>query len=151
MIVAVVDGMGGGIGAQIVAQLRQRLPRDVEILALGTNAIATDRMIQAGANRGASGPNAIRVSINLADVIVGPIGVVVPNAMLGEITPDIAEAVACARGAKFLLPISKAHFYVIGVERQPLARLIETAAEHVQQTLAAKEKNLRHLEHPPTE
>jgi len=99
-VIGVADGMGGGIGAQIVAQLRQELSPEIEILALGANAIATQKMMQARASRGASGENAIRVSINEADFILGPIGVVVPNAMMGEITPEIAIAVAGARGRK---------------------------------------------------
>jgi len=100
VIIAVIDGMGGGIGAQIVAQLREELPLDVEILALGANAVATQKMMQARASRGASGENAIRVSIGAADVILAPIGVVVPNSMMGEITPAIAEAIAGAPGRK---------------------------------------------------
>ena len=86
MIVAVIDGLGGGIGAQIVGQLRQALPGQ-DILALGTNAGATERMLKAGASRGASGENAIRVCAPQAGLIVAPIGVVVPNLMLGEVTP----------------------------------------------------------------
>ena len=89
MIIAVIDGMGGGIGVQIVTQIRQELPLDVETLALGSNAVATDRMMQARANRGASGENAIRVSVNLADFVLGPIGIVIPNSMMGEITPQL--------------------------------------------------------------
>lgn len=127
MIIAVVDGMGGGIGVQIVTQLRQELPPEVEILALGANAVATDRMMQAKANRGASGENAIRVSINLADYIIAPIGVVMPNAMMGEITPAMAEAIACARGDKLLLPISQPHFEVVGVEWRALSKQIALA------------------------
>jgi hypothetical protein len=92
------------IGAQIVTQLRQELPLDIEILALGANAIATDRMMKAKVSRGASGENAIHVSVNLADFIVAPIGMVIPNSMLGEITPVIAEAVAGAREYKLILP-----------------------------------------------
>jgi len=106
MIIAVIDGMGGGIGAQVVTQLRQELSLEVEILALGANAIATDKMMRARANRGATGENAIRVSINRADFILAPIGVVVPNSLMGEITPGIATAVAGARGHKLLLPIN---------------------------------------------
>ena len=86
MIVAIVDGMGGGIGAQIVTQLRQELPLEVEILALGANAVATQRMMQARASQGASGENAICVSIELADFILAPIGVVVPNSMRTRFT-----------------------------------------------------------------
>ncbi len=127
MIVAVVDGMGGGIGAQIVTQLRRELPLEVEILALGTNAVATQRMMKAKANRGATGENAIKVSINQADFIVAPIGAVVPNSMLGEITPGIAEAVANARGYKLLLPINQPHFEIVGIEWKALTEQISLA------------------------
>jgi len=127
MIIAVVDGMGGGIGAQIVTQLRQELPLDVEVLALGTNAIATQKMMKAKANRGASGENAIRVSINMADFILAPIGVVIPNSMLGEITPAIAQAVAGARGHKLLLPINQPHFEIVGIEWKALTKQISAA------------------------
>jgi len=126
MIVAVIDGMGGGIGVQIVTQLRQELP-DIEILALGANAVATDRMMQAKASRGASGENAIRVSVGLADFIVAPIGVIVPNSMLGEITPAVAEAVAGARARKLLLPVNQPHFEIVGIESKPLAKQIGVA------------------------
>ncbi|MCR4405851.1 MAG: DUF3842 family protein [Anaerolineae bacterium] len=136
MIIAVVDGMGGGIGAQIVTQLRQELPLEVEILALGTNAIATDKMMKAKANRGASGENAIRVSINLADFILAPIGVVIPNSMMGEITPAIAEAVASARGHKLLLPINQPHFEIVGIEWKALTKQISAAIEVIRQALA---------------
>ncbi|MEA3339330.1 MAG: DUF3842 family protein, partial [Chloroflexota bacterium] len=100
MIVAVIDGLGGGIGAQIVTQLRQELPLEVEIIALGANAIATDKMMRARANRGATGENAFRVSIDQADFILAPISAAVPNSLMGEITPGIATAVAGARGRK---------------------------------------------------
>ncbi len=127
MIVAVIDGMGGGIGVQIVTQLRQELPLDVDILALGANAVATDRMMQAKASRGASGENAIRVSIGLADYILAPLGVVIPNSMLGEITPGIAEAIASARGHKLLLPVNQPHFELIGIEWKALTKQISSA------------------------
>lgn len=135
MIVAVVDGMGGGIGAQIVAQLRQELPPEVEILALGANALATDRMMQAKASRGASGENVIRVSIGLADFVLGPIGVIIPNSMMGEITPAIAEAVAGARGRKLLLPINQPHIEIVGIESKPLSRQIGAAVAIVKDAL----------------
>jgi hypothetical protein len=135
MTIAVIDGMGGGIGAQIVTQLRQELPLDIEILALGANAIATDRMMKANASRGASGENAIRVSVNLADFIVAPIGVVIPNSMMGEITPVIAEAVAGARGRKLLLPVNQPHFEIMGIEVKPLARQISTAVEVIRRAV----------------
>lgn len=127
MVIAVIDGMGGGIGAQIVIQLRQELPLDVEVIALGTNAIATDRMMKAKANRGASGENAIKASINQADFILAPIGVVVPNSMMGEVTPAIAEAIASARGFKLLLPINQPHFEIVGIEWKALTKQISAA------------------------
>lgn len=131
--IAVVDGMGGGIGTQIVTQIRKELPLDVEIIALGTNAIATDRMMRAKANRGASGENAIQVSINSADFIIAPIGVVVPHSMMGEITPPIAEAVATARGHKLFLPINQPHFEIVGIEWKALTKQISQAIDTVRQ------------------
>jgi len=139
MIVAVIDGMGGGIGAQIVAQLRQELPLEVEILALGTNAVATDKMMKARANRGASGENAIRVSIGQADFILAPIGVVVPNSLMGEVTPTIAEAIASAPGRKLLLPINQPHFEVVGIEWKALTKQISAAIEVIRQALEVEE------------
>ncbi len=127
MIIAVIDGMGGGIGAQIVTQLRQELPLEVEILALGTNAIATEKMMKARASRGASGENAIQVSINQADFILAPIGVVIPNSLMGEITPAIATAIANAPGAKLLLPINQPHFEIVGIEWKALTKQISQA------------------------
>ncbi len=131
MIIAVIDGMGGGIGAQIVTQLREEISLEVEIIALGTSAIATDKMMRARASRGASGENAIRVSINLADVVLGPIGIVIPNSMMGEVTPAIAQAVADARGVKLLLPISQPHLQIVGVEQRPLAKQITVAIQAI--------------------
>jgi hypothetical protein len=133
--IAVVDGMGGGIGTQIVTQIRKELPLDVEIIALGTNAIATDKMMRAKANRGASGENAIRVSINSADFIVAPIGVTVPHSMMGEITPSIAEAIATARGHKLFLPINQPHFEVVGIEWKALTKQISQAIEMIRERI----------------
>jgi hypothetical protein len=131
MVIAVIDGMGGGIGAQIVTQLRQELPLEVEILALGINAIATEKMMKARANRGASGENAIKVSINRADFILAPIGVVIPNSLMGEITPAIATAVANAPGAKLLLPLNQPHFEIVGIEWKALTKQISQAIDMI--------------------
>jgi hypothetical protein len=129
MIIAVVDGMGGSIGTQIVLQLRQSLPEDVEIVALGTNAIATGSMMKAKATRGATGENAVVVSIGEADVIMGSLSIVVPNSMMGEVTSTIATAVASARGRKVLLPISNPPLEVLGTSRKPLQALIKEGIE----------------------
>jgi len=136
-IVAVIDGVGGGIGAQIVERLRKEGLSDLSILALGTNAVATQRMVNAGADKGASGENAIRVSISLADYIIGPIGVVLPNAIMGEITPLIAEAVFNSRGKKLLLPLSQPHFEIVGIGQKNVNDLIGDAIVALKKMLYA--------------
>jgi Domain of unknown function (DUF3842) len=127
MIIAVVDGMGGSIGNQIVLGLRQALPEETEIMALGTNAIATGNMMKAKATRGATGENAIAFSIAEADVIMGSLSIMVPNSMMGEVTPRIATALASARGRKILLPISNPPLEILGTSRKPLQNLIRDA------------------------
>ncbi len=131
MTIAVIDGIGGGIGAQIVERLRRESVADLCIVALGTNAVATQRMVDAGADRGASGENAIRVSVGAADVVIGPVGIVLPNAMMGEITPGIAEAVFGARGKKLLLPLSQPHVTIVGMAQKNVADLIGDAIDLV--------------------
>lgn len=131
MVIAVVDGMGGSIGTQIVIGLRQSLPEDIEIMALGTNAIATGSMMKAKATRGATGENAIAFSIKEADVIMGSLSIVVPNSMMGEVSPAIATAVASAPGRKVLLPISNPPLEVLGTAKKPLQALIKDAVELV--------------------
>ena len=130
-IIVVVDGLGGGIGSQLCARVLQAFGHDVEILALGTNASATEQMIKAGADRGASGENAIRVSINLGQIVLGPIGIVLPDAMMGEITPKIARAVMRASGKKILLPVNQPHFILAGLPPSSLSRCIEEAVQLV--------------------
>lgn len=133
MIIAVVDGMGGSIGTQIVLGLRQALPEETEIMALGTNAIATGSMMKAKATRGATGENAISFSIAEADIILGSLSIVVPNAMMGEVTPRIATAVASARGRKIFLPISNPPLEILGISKKPLQQLIKEAIDLVRE------------------
>ena len=140
MIIAVVDALGGGIGAQIVSQLRSELSLDVDILALGVNAIATQKMMQARATRGATGENAIKVCIGQADVILAPIGVVIPNSMMGEITPAIAAAIADAPGRKLLLPINQPHFEIVGIEWKALTKQISAAIASIRDQIAFDRK-----------
>lgn len=133
MVIAVVDGMGGSIGTQIVLGLRQSLPEDVEIIALGTNAIATGSMMKAKATRGATGENAIAVSIGEAEVVMGCLSILVPNSMMGEVSPAIATSVASAPGRKVLLPIANPPLDVVGVTKKPLQALIKDAIEVVRE------------------
>ena len=133
MVIAVVDGMGGSIGTQIIIGLRQALPEETEIMALGTNAIATGSMMRAKATRGATGENAITYSITEADVIMGSLSILVPNSMMGEVSPRIATAIASARGRKVLLPISNPPIEILGTAKKPLQQLIKEAVEIVRE------------------
>ncbi len=127
MIIAVIDGMGGGIGAQIVQALRQELPNYVEIYSLGTNAIATSKMLQNRANKGATGENAIIVSIKRANIIIGPFSIILPNGMMGEVTDKISKAISESEALKILLPIVPENFELVGLENKPLMLLINDA------------------------
>lgn len=125
MRICVIDGQGGGIGSLIIKRFKEEFGESVEVLALGTNAIATAQMMKAGANRGATGDNAIRVSVAQADVVVGTIGIVLANSMMGEVTASVAEAVASCPARKFLLPLTQENVEVVGVQHEPLPHLVD--------------------------
>lgn len=131
MKVAVLDGMGGGIGAQIVERLKSVVKAPHSIVALGTNASATSAMVKAGAAVGATGENAIAVNAAKCGCITGPVGIVVPNSMMGEISPAIATAVASSDATKVLVPLQQAHVEFVGVESRPLSQLLDQLAERV--------------------
>lgn len=130
--ICVIDGQGGGIGSTIVRKVKAVFGEGVEVVALGTNALATAQMLKARANRGASGENAIRRTVPGADVILGPIGIVMAHALMGEVTPAMAEAVAASPAPKLLLPLSQENVAVIGVSGLPLPKLVdEMIATHL--------------------
>ena len=120
-----MDGQGGGLGSRIVQRLKPKLPAGTEIVALGTNALATAQMMKAGADRGASGENAIAHTITSASVILGSLSIVMPNAMLGELTAKMAEAILGSPAVKLLLPVNNEGIRVIGVSRDPLSSLLD--------------------------
>jgi len=134
--IAVVDGQGGGIGKHITEKLRKELPEGTEILALGTNALATAVMLRAGANEGASGENAVVLNAGRVDLIVGPISIVVPNSMLGELTPKMAEAIAQSDAAKILLPLISGRTTIVGLKSEPLPHLIDELVRKVREAQA---------------
>ena len=117
--ICVIDGQGGGIGVVLIKYLREAYGDTVQLIALGTNAVATAQMLKAGANKGATGENAICRSVLQADCIVGPIAVTWANAMLGEVTPRIAEAVTSAPALKILIPLSQEKVEIVGVVKNP--------------------------------
>ncbi len=125
MKIGIIDGQGGGIGGAIIKKLREVFGEKVEIIALGTNSIATSQMMKARANRGATGENAIIQTAPKMDILIGPIGVVLAQSMMGEVTPAIARAVAESPGLKFLIPLSQERVEVIGLFSEPLPHLVE--------------------------
>ena len=135
MKIAVIDGMGGGIGAQIVGRLKQVLRGDDNLIALGTNAIATGGMIKAGAHIGATGENAIITTAPTADIIVGPVGIVIPNSLMGEVTPAIATAIASCGAVKILVPLAQPHVELIGLEARPLSAVLDDVSTRLQELL----------------
>ena len=134
--VLVIDGQGGGLGRQLVSALAAACP-EAELTAVGTNSLAANAMLKAGASRAATGENAVVVNCRRADVIVGPIGIVIADSLLGEITPAMAAAV-CQSGAKrVLVPINHCENYVVGVPDQPVSQLVAAAAQKVKELCSA--------------
>jgi hypothetical protein len=123
--VGIIDGQGGGIGATVIRYLKEAYGESIELIALGSNAIAAAQMLKAGANRAASGENAIVRTSRMVDVIIGPIGISWANAMLGEITPSMAEAVMSSPAPKILLPLSQEAVVLVGVSIEPLPHLVQ--------------------------
>lgn len=132
--IAVIDAQGGGIGKQIITEIRKRA-LDVEIIALGANSIATGQMVKAGADHGATGENPVRVMCPQMDVIIGPVGIAIADSMFGEITGDMAAAVGGSRAKKILIPVNMCSIHVVGIEDLNLKRLISEAVDVLQSEL----------------
>lgn len=130
MRILIIDGQGGGLGRQLVAALKKALPQ-AELTAVGTNTAATAAMLKAGADRSATGENAVLVACRRADVIVGPLGIAIADSLLGEITPAMAVAVGQSEAVKVLLPVNQCCHLVAGVPEQPVGRLVQQAVELV--------------------
>lgn len=130
MRVLVIDGQGGGLGRQLVAAISAACP-DAELTAVGTNSLAASAMLKAGAARAATGENAVLVNARRADVIVGPLGIVIADALLGEITPAMAAAVGQADAKRILIPVNHCDNYVVGIADVPVGTLVQSAAQKV--------------------
>lgn len=134
MKIVVVDGQGGRLGRLLVEEVKRRLPQ-AQVYALGTNSIATATMLKAGADFGASGENPVVRGVMDADAVLGPVGIVVAHAILGEVTPAMAVAVGGCRGRKFLIPMNSCGVAVAGVREQSLPVYVAQAVEQMVEAL----------------
>ncbi len=130
MNILIIDAQGGGIGKQVVLAVKARFPDD-EITAVGTNSAATAAMLKAGADHGATGENAVIVGCRRADVIIGPIGIVIADALRGEITPAMAVAVGQSMAKRILIPVNHCDNLVVGVSDLSVGRLIGGVIEEL--------------------
>ena len=131
MNILIIDAQGGGIGRQLIAAIRENI-QDAVITAVGTNTTATAAMLKAGADHAATGENAVVVNSRKADVIIGPIGIVIADAMLGEITPRMANAVAQSDARRLLIPVSHCDNIVVGPGGLNIGKLIQAVVAELQ-------------------
>ncbi len=135
MYVTVIDGQGGQLGAQLVREIHTQLP-DITLTAVGTNAAATAAMLKAGADQAATGENPVIVACRRADVIIGPIGIVIADAMLGEVTPKMAAAVGSSEAVRILIPMNKCDTQIAGVGDLTTTALIEDVLRRLKKLAA---------------
>lgn len=128
--ILVIDGQGGQLGSQIVKALIAKFP-GITVTAIGTNATATSAMLKAGASMAATGENPVIVACRKADIIIGPIGIVIADALMGEVTPAMAVAVGQADAARILIPMNKCENLVAGVSNLSTSVLIQDAVAKV--------------------
>ena len=137
--IAVIDGQGGGIGSHIIEKLQKNLTEasleKIEIIAVGTNAIAASLMMKAGANKAATGENSIVLVSRMADIIIGSWAIIVPNSMLGELTPVMAEAVSMSRARKLLIPLPLQDIELISMIPEPFPHIIDKLIDRIKRIL----------------
>ena len=137
--ILVIDAQGGGLGRQLILEIKKRFAQ-AEVLAVGTNATATAAMLKSGADAAATGENAVAVACRRADFIIGPVGIVIADAMLGEITPTMARAVAQANARRILIPFSNCYNYIAGVSDFSATRLVEDALNELKKQVTEREE-----------
>ena len=136
-MILVIDGQGGGIGRSLIEQLKKRLP-DEQVVAVGTNSGAASAMLKAGADAGATGENAVIYNSKRADVIAGPVGILLANSMFGEVSPSMAAAVSESQAQKILIPIAKCNAVVVGTQTKPIVQYIEEAVQMIAEQIEGK-------------
>ena len=132
MKVLIIDAQGGGIGKQIVTAIKREMPQ-IEITAVGTNSIATTAMLKAGADHAATGENAVVVGCRKADVIIGPIGIVIADAMFGEVTPAMALAVGQSNARRLLIPVNHCDNRIVGISDLSIGQLIDDVLKEIRE------------------
>ena len=137
MRVLVIDGQGGGLGKQLVTAVKG-YDRGIEVIAVGTNSAATNMMLKAGADQAAMGENSVVTVCRSADVIMGPVGIVIADAMLGEITPRMALAVGQSAAKRILIPVNLCDNIVVGIENMSMGRRVECAVDALKEIMASE-------------
>lgn len=132
--ITIIDGQGGRMGKAIIEQLKKEFPEQ-ELLAVGTNSIATAAMLKAGADGGATGENPVIVAARDSDIIIGPIGIVIADSLLGEVTPAMAAAVGQSRAFQILMPVSRCNHYVAGCGNLSMNEIIDVVIRKVKELL----------------
>ena len=134
MEILIIDGQGGNLGRQLTRRLREAMPQ-ADITAVGTNSIATENMLRGGADRGATGENAVVVNARRARIIAGPLGIVIADALLGEVTPAMARAVGQSDAVRVLIPMNRCGTLVAGAAERPMGELIDDAVRRIVELL----------------
>lgn len=134
MTILVIDAQGGGIGKQLVTSIKQNI-QEAYVIAVGTNSAATTAMIKAGADEAATGENSVIVGSRKADIIVGPIGIVIADSLSGEITPGMAVAVAQSNAKRILIPFNHCDNIIAGISDCSTGTLVQKAIEEIQKSV----------------
>ncbi len=134
MKITIIDGQGGKMGKSIIKQLKKEHP-ELTLYAIGTNSIATSAMLKAGADFGATGENPCIVNAQDSDIIIGPVGIVMANSLLGEITPAIATAIGSSKAYKILLPVNRCNHFIVGCSDIPFSESIQQVCKKVEALL----------------
>ena len=137
LLVVVVDGQGGGMGRGVVESIKKKWPK-LHVRAVGTNSLATSAMLRAGADDGATGENAVVFNARQADLLLGPIGILTPNGLLGEVSPAMAGAVGASEAVKILLPSQRCSIRLAAGDPQPLQFYLDQALRLLEEELAAR-------------
>lgn len=130
MKIVIVDGRGGKVGRQLAESILKQMP-EADITAVGTNSIAAANMAKAGIKNVATGENAVKVACRAADIIAGPQGIVVADALLGEVTPKMAKEIGRSKAVKVLLPFACCNIMIVGLQNISVAELVEAAAQKI--------------------